>query len=54
MENEKGKEYEDIDHVKEDIIRMQEEVDGLHRKYEALKRFASQKKIRLPPEFEQY
>lgn len=54
LENEKGKEYEDIDHVKEDIIRMQEEVDGLHRKYEALKRFAGQKKIRLLPEFEQY
>lgn len=33
---------------------MRDEIDGLHGKFEALKRFASQKKIRLPAEFEQY
>ncbi|TRY71203.1 hypothetical protein TCAL_10674, partial [Tigriopus californicus] len=33
---------------------MGEEVQGLHRKFDALKRFANQKKIRLPVEFEQY
>ncbi len=33
---------------------MREEIENLHRKFEALKRFAGQKKIRLPPEFEQY
>ena len=33
---------------------MREEVEGLHRKFEALQRFAAQKKMRLPVEFEQY
>ena len=33
---------------------MGEEVQGLHRKFDALKRFAALKKIRLPVEFEQY
>jgi len=32
---------------------MREEIDTLHRKFEALKRFAAQKKVRLPMEFEQ-
>ena len=38
----------------EDNTRMREEVESLHRKFDALKRFASQKKLRLPVEFEQY
>ena len=38
----------------DDNINLREEVEGLHRKFEALKRFAAQKKIRLPAEFEQY
>ena len=33
---------------------MREEVESLHRKFDALKRFAAQKKLRLPVEFEQY
>lgn len=32
---------------------MREEIETLHRKFEALKRFAAQKKVRLPLEFEQ-
>ena len=40
--------------LQEDNVQLREEVEGLHRKYEALKRFAAQKKIRLPAEFEQY
>lgn len=38
----------------EDNTRMREEIESLHRKFDALKRFSSQKKIRLPVEFEQY
>jgi hypothetical protein len=37
----------------EDSQRMREEIETLHRKFEALKRFAAQKKVRLPIEFEQ-
>ena len=40
--------------LQDDNINLREEVEGLHRKFEALKRFAAQKKIRLPAEFEQY
>jgi hypothetical protein len=29
---------------------MQEEIEGLHKKFEALKQFAQQKKIGIPPE----
>merc|ERR1739842_153326 len=54
LEHEKGKEYEDLDHVQEDNTRMREEVESLHRKFDALKRFAAKKKLRLPVEFEQY
>merc|ERR1712038_2175041 len=54
LECEKGKEFEDLDKLQDDNINLREEVEGLHRKFEALKRFAAQKKIRLPAEFEQY
>jgi len=58
LESEKGKEFEDLDklqvEIQDDNINLRDEVDGLHRKFEALKRFAAQKKIRLPAEFEQY
>ena len=37
----------------EDSQRMREEIESLHRKFEALKRFAAQKKVRLPLEFDQ-
>ena len=40
--------------LQDDNVGLREEIEGLHRKYEALKRFAAQKKIRLPAEFEQY
>ncbi len=40
--------------AKEENVQLREEVEGLHRKFDALKRFAAQKKIRLPTEFEQY
>jgi hypothetical protein len=40
--------------AQEENVQLREEVEGLHRKFDALKRFAAQKKIRLPAEFEQY
>ena len=33
---------------------MREEIEGLHKKFEALKRFAMQKKINIPPDLDQY
>jgi hypothetical protein len=54
----KSKEFDDLDKLQsdmqEDNVKMREEIEGLHRKFEALKTFAAQKKIRLPPEFEQF
>ncbi len=38
----------------EDNQQMREEVESLHKKFEALKRFAQQKKINIPPEYDQY
>jgi len=50
LEQEKGKEFKDLDFVQEDNGQMREEIEGLHKKFEALKRFAQQKKIGIPPE----
>ena len=50
LEQEKGKEYKDLDFVQEDNGQMREEIESLHKKFEALKRFAQQKKIGIPPE----
>ena len=54
LEQEKGKEYKDLDFVQEDNAQMREEIEGLHKKFEALKRFAQQKKINIPPELDHY
>merc|ERR1712141_424576 len=54
LEQEKGKEYKDLDFVQEDNSQMREEIEGLHKKFEALIRFAQQKKIMIPPELDQY
>merc|ERR1712088_1101621 len=54
LEQEKGKEYKDLDFVQEDSAQMREEIEGLHKKFEALKRFAQQKKIGIPPGLDQY
>merc|ERR1711997_407878 len=45
LEQEKGKEYYDLDKVKEDNDEMRKEIDRNREKFEALKRFAMQKKI---------
>lgn len=58
LETEKGKEFEDLDklqvEMQEDNVMKREEVEALHRKFEIIKTFAAQKKIRLPAEFEQF
>ena len=54
LEQEKGKEYKDLDFVQEDNSQMRKEIEGLHKKFEALKQFAQQKKIGIPPELDQY
>jgi len=58
LESEKGKEFEDLDklqvELQEDNVQLRDEVENLHRKFEALKTFAAQKKIRIPAEFEQF
>ena len=54
LEQEKGKEYKDLDFVQEDNSQMREEIESLHKKFEALKRFAQQKKIAIPHELDQY
>merc|ERR1719266_1864417 len=43
LEQEKGKEYYDLDKVKEDNDEMRKEIDRNREKFEALKRFAMQK-----------
>merc|ERR1712079_412492 len=54
LEQEKGKEYKDLDFVKEDNDEMRKEIDRNREKFEALKRFAMQKKISIPQELNQY
>merc|ERR1719483_446597 len=48
LEQEKGKEYKDLDFVQEDNSQMRKEIEGLHKK------FAQQKKKGIPPELDQY
>ena len=54
MEQEKGNEYKDLDFVQEDNAQMREEIEELHKKFEAIKRFVQEKKIMVPPELDQY
>merc|ERR1711997_338990 len=54
LEHEKGKEFKDLDFVQEDNAQMREEIEGLHKKFEALTRFAQQKKILIPSDLDQY
>merc|ERR1712141_758186 len=54
LEQEKGKEYYDLDKVKEDNDEMRKKIDRNREKFEALKSFAMQKKISIPQELNQY
>ncbi|XP_049805095.1 transcription factor MafG-like isoform X1 [Schistocerca nitens] len=52
LESEKTQEYRDMEAMQEENRRMRVEVEQLHVKYEALKKFAALKKISIPPELE--
>lgn len=52
LESEKTQEYRDMENMQDDNNRMREEIDSWHSKYQALKKFAQEKKIIIPPELE--
>lgn len=52
LETEKSQEYRDMETMQDDNNRMKDDVEALYAKYEALKKFASLKKIPIPPELE--
>jgi transcription factor MAFF/G/K len=52
LETEKTQEYRDMETMKDDNISVMEEIKSLRAKYEALQKFAANKKIQLPPELE--
>lgn len=45
-------EWKDIELMNEDNMRIRDEIDVIRAKYTALKKFAHDKKINLPPELE--
>lgn len=47
-----SQEWKDIEMMNEDNMRIRDEIDILRGKYVALKKFAHEKKISLPPEME--
>jgi len=52
LEQEKVGELSETEKLAEDNGKIREEIEALHRKYEALQKFALQKKIPLPSEME--
>ncbi|KAL1130763.1 hypothetical protein AAG570_012004, partial [Ranatra chinensis] len=52
LETEKSQEYREMEAMSDDNSSMREELDALYIKYEALKKFAVQKKIPIPVELE--
>ena len=52
MEQEKVGELSETEKLAEDNGKIREEIEALHRKYEALQKFAIQKKIPLPSEMD--
>ncbi|XP_076035655.1 MAF bZIP transcription factor K isoform X2 [Oratosquilla oratoria] len=52
LETEKSAEQIEIERVAKENIHMRTEIDRLYQNYEALKKFANQKNIPLPPELE--
>lgn len=52
LETEKTQEYRDMEYTQEENARMREEIQSWHGKYIALKKFAAEKKIHIPPELE--
>ncbi|XP_059477416.1 transcription factor MafK [Neocloeon triangulifer] len=54
LETEKTQEYRDLEDMADANDKMREEIDSLHNKYLALKKFAAEKCIPLPPELEAF
>ncbi|XP_034935115.1 transcription factor MafG [Chelonus insularis] len=52
LESVKTQEYRDMEAMQDDNNRMREEIESWHSKYLALKKFAMERKIPLPPELE--
>ncbi|XP_055628980.1 transcription factor MafK isoform X1 [Toxorhynchites rutilus septentrionalis] len=52
LETEKSQEWRDMEAMHDETTRLQEEVDTMRNKYEALRKFAISKKIPLPPELD--
>ncbi|XP_066153518.1 transcription factor MafK isoform X1 [Euwallacea fornicatus] len=52
LEVEKTHEWRDMEVMQEEIVKMKEEMNGLRGRYDALKRFAVNNKMHLPPELE--
>ncbi|XP_045620938.1 transcription factor MafK isoform X5 [Procambarus clarkii] len=52
LESERTTEQVDIDKLVLDNLNMRTEIDRLYQNYEALKKFANQKNIPLPPDLE--
>ncbi|XP_014286605.1 transcription factor MafG isoform X2 [Halyomorpha halys] len=52
LETEKSQEYRDMEMMQENNNMMREELEALYGKYEALKKFATLKKIPIPHELE--
>lgn len=52
LETEKTQEYQDLEEMHDNNIRMRDEIDSWYTKFQALKKFALEKKIMIPPELE--
>ncbi|XP_011305260.1 transcription factor MafK [Fopius arisanus] len=52
LETEKSQEYRDMENMQDDNNRMREEVESTHVKFMALKKFAMEQNIPIPPELE--
>lgn len=52
LETEKTQEYRDMEEMHENNNRMRDEIESWYVKFQALKKFALEKKIMVPPELE--
>ncbi|EFN87250.1 transcription factor MafG [Harpegnathos saltator] len=52
LETEKSQEYRDMEEMHENNNRMRDEIESWYAKFQALKKFAMEKKIMIPPELE--
>lgn len=52
LETEKTQEWRDMETMQQELICMREEINGIRNRYEALKQFAMNNKIPIPPELE--